>query len=140
MMATWAGSRPKLTWRANDSSGEPGGIQARSCSSDIHVLLTRGSAPGFATIPHRDEDESFGRRCRSCARTITTGQNFAHPSNRASAAADLDERADNRAHHVSKKSVGGHFVRNQGIAALKGCATNCSCGVNRLASGADEVA
>ena len=61
MMATCAGSRSKFTWRASASSGDPGGIAARSCSSDMQSPssqtsdFTTSGASGRARTPRRPE-------------------------------------------------------------------------------------
>src|SRR5580765_3599613 len=55
MIATWAGSRAKFTWCARFSSADPGGIQARSCSSDIHASLAVLPRPRWWTSAFRDQ-------------------------------------------------------------------------------------
>src|SRR3954466_7466212 len=110
MMATCAGNCSKFTCLASASSGDPGGIQARSCSSDMLVH--------YKTLLVLDPDEKqAGRRRRpACLPPLARFQHVTHPRRRPAAAPDLDERADNRTDHVAEEPVGAHVVGDERLA------------------------
>src|SRR5258706_14124788 len=98
MTATCAGSWSNLTARASASSGEPGGIHGASCSRDMGIGLYN------AVVDAHEKQAVRGRRLsRLCA--VARRDDLAHPRRRLPSASDLDERADDGAHHVAQKAV-----------------------------------
>ena len=76
----------------------------------------RGQRPGRIVFYSR-KVKSRGRK-RGCGTiTIAASQYFANPGGRLSAAANIDQRTDDIAHHVLEEGVGGKLEANQIAAA-----------------------
>src|SRR5258705_8977937 len=106
MMAMCAGSRSKLTWRTSVSSGWPAGIHARSSSRDIAALM----------IVHPDQEQPARGRRRARVAARAAGYQIRHRRHRAPPAANLDEGADDGAHHVAEEPVAGDFIPQEAVA------------------------
>ena len=70
-------------------------------------------------IVHTDEEQPVRRApSRPRRRACRGSSSAAIDLGRAPAAADLDQRADNRAHHVAQEAVAGDFIRQQAPSAI----------------------
>ena len=128
MMATCAGSCSKLTWRASASSGDPGGIHARSCSSDMldsisrnrdcaSLVSARAARRARISSPTPHEKQPCGRRRRPAARDRDASTSRIHvdrPCGRVPISTSVPTM---RADHVAEKAVAATPRRRSASAA-----------------------
>ena len=109
MMAMCAGSRSKLICR---TSIRPDG-RPESTPGARHA--TRGMSLGckHLIIVHANEEQTVRRRGRARVRARAPGEQLRHRCHRPPSTADLHERPDNRAHHMTKEAVTGDFIQSR---------------------------
>ena len=79
-----------------------------------------------------DEKQSLRRRGLAGLAAVAGGEHFGRPVDVALAAADFDERADDRSHHVVEEAVAGDFDRDAvGSSCIRVSATSTRQLVNR---------
>src|SRR4026208_2541468 len=98
MIAMCAGRCSKLTCRASGSSDDPGGMDARSCSSDMTVrvlgrktLIVRAfwTEPQAGSVVDSDQKEPMRRRGWPRRGAIRRRDHVAHPLGPLAAASDF---------------------------------------------------
>src|SRR5688500_14478950 len=113
MMAMCAGSASKLISRARLSSGDPLGIVSRSCSSD---MTSEGYRTGRIVI-NANEIQPRGWRRWSRRGSVSRTEQISHRRRGPATVSDLDERANNRTHHVFEKACSLNLVRKNAPSA-----------------------